>query len=230
MKNPREPTLSELPAALPIFPLTGALLLPRGRMPLNIFEPRYLAMIDDALASTDRLIGMIQPREPDSEGMTRDGAAPPPTALYPTGCAGRVVNFTETRDRRYLVTLRGVCRFNVVEELDAPQGYRRAKPDFAAWQGDLGRDEAAENAIDRARLLKSLRTYFTMQKLQVDWEAVTETPNYRLVTMLAMMCPFAPQEKQALMESRSFTDRFDTMLTLIEMGAAAPSGDAAKPN
>ena len=202
MKTPREPALSDLPSTIPIFPLTGALLLPRGRMPLNIFEPRYLAMIDHALASTDRLVGMIQPREPDSEGMTRDGVAPPPTALYPTGCAGRVVNFTETRDRRYIITLRGACRFNLVEELDAPKGYRRARVDFAAWQGDLVRDEAAENAIDRARLLKSLRGYFSTQKLQVDWEAVSETPNYRLVTMLAMpvRAPSAIPEADSIYE------------------------------
>ncbi len=219
--------LADLPKTIPVFPLTGALLLPGGQLPLNIFEPRYVAMIEDALAARDRLIGMIQPREANAEGMTRGNVVPPPPPLYPTGCAGRIVSFSETEDGRFLITLRGLCRFTMTEELPTLRGYRRAVPDFAAWETDL-RGEIAEPQIDRERLLTSLRVYFTVRNIQTDWDAVTQTPNERLVTMLSMMCPFAPQEKQALLEAPSLAERARTITALIEMASAGHDGAPAK--
>lgn len=221
--------LADLPQTLPLFPLTGALLLPDGRLPLNVFEPRYLALIDDALAARDRLIGMIQPREPGSEGMTRGGVVPPPTPLYSTGCAGRISSFSESGDGRYLITLTGVCRFNIVEELASTRGYRRVVPDFAPWQADLEPRSQARGTIDRDRLIQPLRVYFAAQNVTTDWDVVAQTPDDRLVTTLAMNCPFAPQEKQALLECRTLRELADAVTALIEMAATpAPGGETAK--
>lgn len=217
----------DLPQTLPVFPLTGVLLLPRGKLPLNIFEPRYLAMIEDALASRDRLIGMIQPREAGSEGMTR-GAPPPP--LYQTGCAGRITSFSETDDGRYLITLGGICRFDIGEELTTLRGYRRVVPNYARWEDDLAPDAAGATvgAFDRDRLVRGLRAYFTARNIAVDWNAITETPDERLVTTLAMLCPFAPQEKQALLEYPTTAERAKGMTTLIEMAVAGSGEETAK--
>ena len=222
--------VGDLPQTLPVFPLTGVLLLPRGRLPLNVFEPRYLAMIEDALASRDRLIGMVQPREPGGEGMTRGGIVPPPPPLYQTGCAGRITSFSETEDGRYLITLNGICRFDLEEELSTPRGYRRVVPSFARWQDDLAAETtgATVGAFDRDRLVRGLRAYFTARNITVDWNAITETPDERLVTTLAMLCPFAPQEKQALLEYSTTAERGRAMIALIEMGLAGPGGESIK--
>lgn len=223
------PRLADLPQTLPIFPLTGVLLLPGGRLPLNVFEPRYIALVDDALAARDRLIGMIQPREPGSEGMTRGGIVPPPAPVYPTGCAGRISSFSETGDGRYLLTLTGVCRFTVVEEIASTRGYRRIVPDFAPWQADLEAPSQSRGVIDRDRLIRPLRAYFAATKVTTDWDVVAQTPDDRLVTTLAMNCPFAPQEKQALLECRTLRELADAVTALVEMAAtAAPGGQAAK--
>jgi uncharacterized protein len=219
--------LADLPKTIPVFPLTGALLLPGGQLPLNIFEPRYVAMIEDALAARDRLIGMIQPREANAEGMTRGNVVPPPPPLYPTGCVGRIASFSETEDGRFMITLRGLCRFTLAEELPTLRGYRRAVPDFSAWQNDL-RGETGEPKIDRERLLKGLQTYFTARNIATDWDAVTQTPNERLVTMLSMMCPFAPQEKQALLEAPTLEERASAIIMLVEMGGTGHDDAAAK--
>jgi len=222
--------IGDLPQTLPVFPLTGVLLLPRGKLPLNIFEPRYLAMIEDTLASRDRLIGMVQPREPGSEGMTRGGVVPPAPALYQTGCAGRITSFSETEDGRYLITLSGICRFDLGEELATPRGYRRIVPSFARWQDDLAAETAGATvgAFDRDRLVRSLRAYFTARSITVDWNAITETPDERLVTTLAMLCPFAPQEKQALLEYPTTAERGRAMIAIIEMGMAGPGGESVR--
>ena len=222
--------IGDLPQTLPVFPLTGALLLPRGKLPLNIFEPRYLAMIEDALASRDRLIGMIQPREPGAEGMTRGGIVPAPPALYQTGCAGRISSFSETDDGRYLISLTGICRFDLGEELTTPRGYRRIVPDYARWADDLASDATGTTvgAFDRDRLVRGLRAYFTARNIAVDWNAITETPDERLVTTLAMLCPFAPQEKQALLEYPTTVERARGMTTLIEMAVAGTGDETAK--
>lgn len=220
--------VDELPKSLPIFPLTGVLLLPRGRLPLNVFEPRYLAMIEDALAARDRIVGMIQPRQPGTEGMTRDdGVVPAPSPLYVTGCAGRISSFSETGDGRYLITLTGVCRFNVVDELSTVRGYRRVIPDFAPWQDDLDPSEPP-GLVDRDRLIRPLRIYFAAHNVTTDWDVLAATPDDRLVTTLAMNCPFAPQERQALLECRTLGDLAVAITALIEMAAGGPSDRTAK--
>ena len=212
-----DPGFGTLPATLPIFPLPGALLLPRGRLPLNIFEPRYLNMTRDALAS-DRLIGMIQPSGDPA------GAAPP---LYRTGCAGRITAFSETDDGRYLITLTGLCRFDLVREVPAVGGYRRVLADFAPYAADLA--TATEISIDRDRLVNALRAYFIRRDIAADWDAIAETPDEGLVTSLAMLCPFEPSEKQALLQSPDLTERGRVLTALIEMALLGnDAGDAAR--
>jgi len=197
-----------LPAILPIFPLTGVLLLPRGRLPLNIFEPRYLAMTRDALAG-ERLIGMVQPSDPAAAGSN------PP--VYPTGCAGRITSFSETDDGRYLITLTGISRFRIGEELPLLDGYRRVVPQWGEFTHDLaGEDEAS---FDRNRLLRGLRGYFQQHQISADWDAVTAVPGERLVTSIAMICPFDPSEKQALLEAPDLEERARLLTAIVEMAA-----------
>lgn len=196
----------ELPETLPVFPLPGALLLPHGRLSLNIFEPRYLNMIDDALR-TDRLIGMIQPSD---EG--------DPAPIYPVGCAGRIVQLAETDDRRYLISLAGLYRFRIVQELDSSRGYRRVQADWAPFAKDL--DEAEEASVDRGRLMELLQRYFEQQELSVDWDALKQADNETVLTVLAMNCPFAVPEKQALLEAGSAAERAKVLMTLLEMAVA----------
>jgi Lon protease-like protein len=213
------PSYAELPTTLPIFPLTGVLLLPRGKLPLNIFEPRYLNMTRDALAGA-RLIGMVQPsaEEPGND-------APP---VYGTGCAGRITSFNETEDGRFLITLTGVCRFDIQEEVETTRGYRRVVPGWTRFKSDLA--EAGEAAVDRPRLLNGLQAFFKLHSITADWEAITSTPDERLVTSLAMICPFAPSEKQALLEATDLTERSRVMTALIEMAVLRrpADGDAAR--
>ncbi|MBX6323334.1 MAG: LON peptidase substrate-binding domain-containing protein [Rhodospirillaceae bacterium] len=205
---PFDPDFEALPAELPVFPLPGVLLLPRGRLPLNIFEPRYLAMTRAALAGP-RLIGMIQPAEEERPG------APPPR-LRPLGCAGRMVSFSETEDGRYLIVLKGLIRFAVAAELEMVDGYRRVVPDFAPFRADL---EPDRGAIDRPRLLAALKAYFTAQGIGADWAAVESAEDERLVTSLAMICPFGAGEKQALLEAPDLAARGRMMVSLLEMAA-----------
>jgi Lon protease-like protein len=208
--------IDDLPRTLPIFPLTGVLLLPRGRLPLNIFERRYIAMFDDALAG-ERMIGMIQPSEP--------GAGDPAPPLFAVGCAGRITSFSETGDGRYLVTLDGVARFRITEELPLKRGYRTVKPDWSGFIGDLGEEEAE---IDRARLISLLQAYFRQQGISANWEAINQAPDERLLTSLAMICPFEPPEKQALLEASCLGERTRLMMTLLEI-AIAGHGDGDRP-
>ncbi len=219
--------IEDLPKTIPVFPLTGVLLLPHGRLPLNVFEPRYLALVEDALAARDRIIGMIQPRAPGSEGMTHGGVVPPAAPLYATGCAGRISSFSETGDGRYLITLTGVCRFDIAEELPTTRGYRRVIADYARWPADLEPPDRVRGAIDRERLMGPLRAYFAAHSVTTDWDVIAETSDDRLVSTLAMNCPFAPQEKQALLESRTLPELAEAVTTLIEM-AAADRGQSAK--
>ena len=205
--------LEELPSELPVFPLTGVLLLPRGRLPLNIFEPRYLAMTRDALAPP-RLIGMIQPLSPDGDG---DVQAKPD--LYGIGCAGRIVSFSETDDGRFLMTLVGVARFEVGAELPMRAGYRRVAPKWDRFKGDLAADPGP---VDRKALLASLKPYFESRGLKADWQLVEKTEDERLIAMLAMVCPFAPPEKQALLEAPGVKARAELLQGLIEMALATP--------
>ena len=207
--QPFHPRLADLPAEIAVFPLTGALLLPRGRLPLNIFEPRYLAMTMDALGQ-GRLFGMVQP---DARGKAGPG-------LYRIGCLGRISSFSETDDGRLLITLIGVTRFRILEELPLAQGgYRRVRADYSDFVTDLL--EADPPPLDRPALLGALKPYFQVRGIEANWDAVEQTPDALLVTMLAMVCPFDPPEKQALLEAAEGQERAEMLVTLLRMGAAA---------
>jgi uncharacterized protein len=211
--NPFDPTFDQLPEIVPIFPLTGVLLLPRGKLPLNVFEPRYLAMTEDAL-SGNRMIGIIQPSDPLSR------ASVPP--VYPIGCAGRITSFSETDDGRYLITLTGVCRFETARELPIVRGYRRVDVSWERFAADL--EEPGPALFDRARLVEGLHTYFKIQGISANWDAIESTPDERLVTSLAMICPFEPSEKQALLECGSLSERATMMVAIIEMSVLDKRG------
>ncbi len=206
------PRLAELPTEFPVFPLAGALLLPMGKLPLNIFERRYVAMIEDALAS-GRVIGMVQPD---------DTRPPTPTgpALFRIGCLGRLSSFSETDDGRYLVTLTGLTRFVIGVELELSRGYRRVRADLTRFRADLDHGGPAA-AIDREELVQALRAYFTARGFDANWDTINDMPDDALVVTLAMVCPFDPAEKQALLEAPGLTDRAATLLTLLQMGAHA---------
>jgi Lon protease-like protein len=191
-----------LPASFPIFPLAKALLLPRGQLPLNIFEPRYLAMVDDAMKG-HRIIGMIQPN-PDAA-----------LGLFPVGCAGRITQLAETGDGRYVVTLTGIARFRVVEEIDAITPYRQALADFAPFAVDFS-PCAGEDLVDRDGLLRTLRSFAESNDLQLDWDSINEAPNEALVNALSMMSPFGAREKQALLEAKDLKGRADVLVAMTE--------------
>ncbi|MBL6081514.1 LON peptidase substrate-binding domain-containing protein [Belnapia sp. T18] len=206
-----------LPAEIAVFPLSGALLLPEGRLPLNIFEPRYLAMTEDSLAA-GRMFGMIQPDPAAPRGETGPG-------LYRIGCLGRLTSFAETEDGRFLITLTGVTRFRIAGELEMRHGYRRVRADYAAFRADLV--PATPLALDRAALLAALRPFFKARGIDANWEAVEQTEDGELVTTLAMICPFEVPEKQALLEAATPADRAAMLIALLQMGAhGTPSGDA----
>ena len=206
-------TLDDLPSILNIFPLSGVLLLPRGQLPLNVFEPRYLALVDTAL-SGDRLIGVIQPTQNEEKVLK--------PALSTIGCAGRITGFRENDDGRYLITVTGVCRFRMVEELATQTPYRRVTADFAPFVGDL--NPADESDFPRERLLTALKEYLSRRDLKADWKSVLSAPPETLVNALAMLCPFEPAEKQALLEAPGWYERVDTLIALLEMANAGPQG------
>jgi Lon protease-like protein len=208
------PLFEDLPTKIPIFPLTGILLLPHGKLPVNIFEPRYLNMITAALAG-HRMIGLIQPTGPN-EGDQPD--------IYKTGCAGRITSFNESEDGRYLVTLSGLIRFDLAEELPLRDGYRVAVPDWSPYCDDLAEETSA--GVDRDRMLRALKGYFTVNDVDANWDAIKDTTTDRLVNALAMMCPFQPSEKQALLEALSLGDRANVMVALLEMALAANDDSA----
>jgi len=217
-RSPFDPSFAALPRVLPVFPLKGCLLLPGGKLPLNVFEPRYLAMAVDALKG-ERLIGMVQPR--DGESMTGN------PAIYPMGCAGRITAFSETEDGRYLITLDGLIRFAVKRELPlAEGGYRLVEPDFSAFRDDLDEQEAE---IDRSALIGALKVFFDRNGIAGDWDTIEKTGNERLVTSLAMLCPFSPGEKQALLEAPDLGQRASSMIAMLQLAAHEGSGDGAQP-
>ena len=209
---------ADLPRSLPIFPLQGVLLLPRGRLPLHVFEPRYVNMLRDALAA-ERIIGMIQPRRAEAQ------KADDRPDVYETGCAGRITSFSETDDGRFFVTLTGLCRFAVIKELPMLRGYRRVIADYDRFADDLEEDPARH--IDRARLMLALSGYLHVQGISADWDTIKETSDERLITALSMLCPFQPSEKQALLECPTLMERGRVMTALIEM---ALIGHSAAPN
>ena len=198
----------DLPPEIPVFPLTGVLLLPRGQLPLNIFEPRYLAMVDDAMR-THRLIGMIQP--------TGDEA----NKLFSIGCAGKITQYEETGDGRYLITLTGVSRFKVIREHPLEKGYRRVSVTWTPFEHDLEQVSCLD--MDREKLTHLLRHYFDQEGLSADWDTVAAVADERLITALAMVCPFEPAEKQALLEAACCKTRAKLFFTMLEM-AICPAG------
>ena len=210
----------DLPVEFPVFPLEGALLLPHGKLPLNVFEPRYLSMVEDALAS-GRVIGMVQP----DAGRP---ATPNGPALYRVGCLGRLSSFSETDDGRYLITLTGLVRFVSGVELEQRRGYRRVRADLTRYRADL--DAGSDGApIDRGALVSALRAYFAARGFDANWDAIDEMPDDALVVTLAMICPFEPAEKQALLEAPTPSERAATLLTLLRMGShPAQGGDQGR--
>ncbi|MCU0895844.1 MAG: LON peptidase substrate-binding domain-containing protein [Rhodospirillales bacterium] len=206
-----------LPAILPVFPLDGVILLPRGHLPLQVFEPRYLNMIDEALG-TGRVIGMIQPR------LTQTHPIPDNAELFAVGCAGRIVSFAEGEDNRLLVTLRGLCRFRVGEELELYKGFRRVRPDYGPYLGDLGDSDPV--GVDRPRLLASARSYLALKDISCDWNAVDNASDEALVLSFAMMCPLETREKQALLEAATTEQRAALLISLFEMAAHETDGPA----
>jgi uncharacterized protein len=203
----------DLPLAIPVFPLNGALLLPGGQLPLNIFEPRYLNMIDDVMAG-DRLLGMVQ---------TRGGARDLP-GLAPVGCLGKVTSFAETADGRYLITLTGLCRFDIGEELPVRAPYRQVRARFDRFEADL-REDAAPSGLDRAAFLAALGRYLEHRGLGIEWESAQAAPIDALVNSLAMGLPFEAAEKQALLEAATLEDRAATLTALLEIDAAGGDDD-----
>ena len=206
---------ADLPQLIPVFPLDGALLLPGGELPLQIFEPRYLNMVDDAMAG-DRIIGMIQ---------TRGGAKSNPR-LAEVGCAGRITSYNETSDGRYLITLTGVCRFEAGEELDLRLPYRQLRARYERFGDDLDRDERAEaTEAARARFASALKRYLNHRELDIDWETANDAPLEALVNSLCMGLPFEPAEKQAFLEAPDLAGRFEVLTTLLEIDASDPDDE-----
>lgn len=217
--NARYLTESDLPDTIAVFPLSGVLLLSGGHLPLNVFEPRYLALVDDALKS-NRLIGVIQP---DLNEIDESPAGAP--ELCRVGTIGRITTFGETGDGRYVIDLAGVCRFRLIDEIPGTLAYRRAK--IVPFISDLHEPED-DPAVDRNALLKAFRSYLDANKLEVDWEAVSKTTNRMLVNSLAMMAPFGAPEKQALLETPDLRTRAETLVAMTEMVLAKAFGDATK--
>ncbi|PRY92772.1 hypothetical protein BCF33_1626 [Hasllibacter halocynthiae] len=207
------PLTGDLPDTIPVFPLTGALLLPRARLPLHIFEPRYLAMLDDALKTPERLIGMVQPHD-----------GPKGTELHRIGCAGRVTGFSETEDGRYMITLSGISRFRVREEVEGFAPYMRCVVDWTGFERDR-RGAEAEEGFDRGAFLGLLGRYFEAEELRTDWDSLKEAEEELLVNSLSMLCPFEPEEKQALLEAPSLATRRETLEALIEFTLAGGSDE-----
>jgi uncharacterized protein len=212
----RKFSLADLPGVIPIFPLPGALLLPRARLPLNIFEPRYLAMLDDTLKTEHRLIGMIQPIVmPEGKASGR---------LHQIGCAGRVTSLQETDDGRYLITLTGVSRFRLGGLQDGFTPYLRTSVDWSSFERDLGRSERDED-FDRTAFLDTLARFFETAQLSSDWDSLKRADEELLINSLSMLCPFDPEEKQALLEAPTLANRRETLVTLMEFALRSGGED-----
>jgi Lon protease-like protein len=212
---------ADLALVIPVFPLPGALLLPRGQMPLNIFEPRYLAMVDDTLRDGHRLIGMIQPDK------AHPGAADKPH-LYRVGCVGRITQLAETGDGRYLMQLTGVARFRIERELDVSTLYRQCEVTYAPFVDDFVARKG-EDEVDRERLLTALTAFLKANKLQADWDNIKQAPNEALVNALAMMSPYGPAEKQALLEAPDLKTRAEILVAVTEIELAKGQTEGEPP-
>jgi len=202
-------SLADLPDSIPLFPLPGALLLPRARLPLHIFEPRYLAMLDDVLKTRDRLIGMVQPMD---------------SRLHDIGCAGRLTQFSETEDGRYMITLSGISRFRILREVGGFTPYLKADIRWQEFERDLG-DEDEDPDFDREVFLGLLSRYFTSVGLSTDWESLKEADDELLINSLSMLCPFEVEDKQALLEAPRLSDRRETIAALMEFACRGGSTD-----
>ena len=208
-------TPADLPATIPVFPLPGALLLPRARLPLHIFEPRYLAMLDDTLKTGHRLIGMVQPQDVPRSAEPR---------LHSIGCAGRVTAFSETEDGRYMITLTGISRYRIREEVTGFTPYRRAEVSWTGFERDLGQPEH-DPGFDRRAFMEILCRYFAGEGLSTDWDSMKDAENELLINSLSMLCPFDPEEKQALLEAPCLKTRRETLVTLIEFALHGQQGE-----
>ena len=209
MRNPFTPNIEDLPSVISLFPLSGAVVLPHGQLPLNIFEPRYLSMVFDALAGS-RLLGMVQPLHAE-EGDCPD--------LHHTGCAGRIVSFSETRDGRVLLVLSGISRFDIEDEPKLYRGYRRARVSWSRFIHDLGDEEID---IDRGRLLFSAKSYLESRQLSIEWDSLVGLELPELVDTLASSLPFSSREKQGLVEALSLQDRCELLSALCEFAVENP--------
>jgi uncharacterized protein len=212
---------ADLPGVIPVFPLPGALLLPRGQMPLNIFEPRYLAMVDDALRDGHRLIGMIQP-DP-----AKNGRSDKPK-LFAVGCVGRITQLAETGDGRYLIELTGVSRFRVAEEIKVATDYRQCRVTYAPFTDDFVARKG-EQQVDRAALLEALRDFLKSNNLEADWEGIEKAPNEALVNALSMMSPYGTAEKQALLEATDLKTRAEILVAITQIELAKKNTDGEPP-
>ncbi|TCD15904.1 LON peptidase substrate-binding domain-containing protein [Oricola cellulosilytica] len=212
-------SIKDIPDQVPVFPLSGALLLPGGQMPLNIFEPRYLEMIDAALRG-DRVIGMIQPKFSGETG------SPDKPNLCSVGCLGRVASFAESGDGRYLVSLQGICRFRVSDEVHVRTHFRQCR--IIPFASDLTEDQDDGAAVDREELLRVFRAYLEANELEADWESVQRAGNDTLVNALSMMSPYGPAEKQALLEAPDLKSRAETLIALTEMSLARDKDDSGR--
>lgn len=229
MRSPIQTRFEDLPEILPVFPLSGAMLLPGGRLPLNVFEPRYLNLTLDALKA-GRIFGMVQPdhdkaaQDQQSEAGARAATEP---HLYSVGCAGRVSSFEETEDGRLLITLKGLARYRILEEVDSVKGYRRVRVSYNEFKADM--DPQAKFALDRETLMGRLKPYLDAQGMRLNVDAIKGLSETTLVTSLCMICPFDPREKQALLEARSIEERAKTLMTLLQMGMFETGGKPDGP-
>ncbi|MEQ9259115.1 MAG: LON peptidase substrate-binding domain-containing protein [Roseovarius sp.] len=198
---------ADLPDVIPVFPLPGALLLPRSRLPLHLFEPRYLAMLDDALKTSERLIGMVQPNTAPSRANCEK--------LHRIGCAGRVTQMSETEDGRYMITLSGISRYRIVEEVEGFTPYRRVRVTWDGFERDMGPSDS-DPGFDRASFMALLKRFFETRALNTDWDALKEADDELLINSLSMLLGFEPEDKQALLEAPSLTTRRETLVTLLE--------------
>ena len=205
--------MKKLPQNIPLFPLPGALLLPNSRLPLNIFEPRYVNMVEDTIATKHRLIGMIQPVKINTGKELSEQ-----NKYQKVGCAGRIVSFTETGDRRYLITLEGVSRFNFMNEVEHQKPYVLSKIDWSLYKHDLTPLEDM-NGFDRNGFLEILKKYLDSAQIASDWEVLKKAKEEVLVNSLSMLCPFEPDEKQVLLEADTIRNRLDVLVTLMKLSS-----------
>ena len=226
MRSPTQTRFEDLPHELSIFPLSGALLLPWGRLPLNIFEPRYLNMTLDAL-KTGRIFGMVQPDydKAPKDSIPAERLTPESEpAVYTVGCAGRIASFEETDDGRLLILLKGLARFRIVKELDGHNGYRRVRAIYDEFERDL--EPPTKFELDREKLMTYLKPYLEMQTMSINLDVLKGFSDGSLITAMCMICPFDPREKQALLEAETMSARATALVKLLQMGVF----DVGKPD